>query len=210
MNTNALKMLTPDHLDRRTCLKGLSLGAGAVVLQPFVDSLAAEAAGKEPPLRIVFLMQGNGLWPHHVQPKGVDRHKADRLIDLPLADLELPDAISPLAPFKNRLGIIQKLSHKISGGGDHGKKYGALGCFHWRRGPLAQTVDHALASAQSSPIPVVGLGVMGSPEAVFYQQRIGVRSQEAAAHRVPTGDRLPITLRECSGRQRRQGFQLAE
>ena len=167
MKTNALNMLTPDHLDRRTCLKGLSLGAGAVVLQPFVDALAAEAAGKEPPLRIVFLMQGNGLWPHHIQPKGVDAGKGDRLIDLPLAGLELPDAISPLAPFKNRLGIIQKLSHKISGGGDHGKKYGALGCFNWRRGPLAQTIDHALASAQSSPIPVVGLGVQSSPDAVF-------------------------------------------
>ncbi|QDU96593.1 DUF1552 domain-containing protein [Lignipirellula cremea] len=166
MNTNVLNMLTPDDLDRRTCLKGISLGAGAVVLQPFVNALAAEAAGEAPPLRVVFLMQGNGLWPHHVQPKGVDRQQADRLIDLPLAELELPEPIAALEPFKNRLGIIQKLSHKISGGGDHGKHYGALGCFNWRRGPLAQTIDHAIAGAQPSVIPVVGLGVEGSPEAV--------------------------------------------
>lgn len=166
MNTNALKMLTPDDLDRRTCLKGLSLGAGAVVLQPFVDALAAEAAGEAPPLRVIFFMQGNGLWPHHVQPKGIDRHKADQLVDLPLADLELPEPIAPLEPFKNRLGIIQKLSHKISGGGDHGKKYGALGCFNWRRGAVAQTIDHAIAGAQSSVIPVLGLGMQPSPDAV--------------------------------------------
>ena len=166
MNTNALKMLTPNDLDRRTCLKGISLGAGAVVLQPFLNALAAEARGETPPLRVIFLMQGNGLWPHHVQPKGVDRHKADRLIDLPLADLELPEPIAALEPFKNRLGIIQKLSHKISGGGDHGKHYGALGCFNWRRGPLTQTIDHAIAGAQPSVIPVVGLGVQGAPEAI--------------------------------------------
>ncbi|MBM3348007.1 MAG: DUF1552 domain-containing protein, partial [Betaproteobacteria bacterium] len=120
-----------------------------------------------PPPRIIFLMQGNGLWPHHIQPKGIDKKKTDRLVDLPLADLELPDPISPLAPFKKRLGVIQNLSHKISGGGDHGKQYGALGCFNWRRGPLAQTIDNALAAARPGPIPVVGLGVTPSPETVF-------------------------------------------
>lgn len=160
-------VVTPHQLDRRTALKGVTLGAGAVVLQPFLDGLAAEARGQAPPLRVIFLMQGNGLWPHHIQPKGVEKGKGDRLVDLPLGELELPEAISPLTPFKNRLGIIQNLSHKISGGGDHGKHYGALGCFNWRRGPLAQTIDHALASARPSPIPVVGLGVTGSPEAVF-------------------------------------------
>ena len=167
MNTNTLNMLTPDQLDRRTVLKGVSLGAGGVVLQPFLNALAAEAAGETPPLRIIFLMQGNGLWRHHIQPKDVKGGKSDRLIDLPLADLELPEPLAPLAPFKNRLGIIQKLSHKISGGGDHGKQYGALGCFNWRRGPLGQTIDHAIAAARPSVIPVVGLGLQPSPEAVI-------------------------------------------
>ncbi|MBM3983382.1 MAG: DUF1552 domain-containing protein [Planctomycetes bacterium] len=152
--------------DRRNALKGVTLGAGAVVLQPFVNALAAEARGETPPPRIIFLMQGNGLWPHHIQPKGIDKKKTDRLVDLPLADLELPDPISPLAPFKKRLGIIQNLSHKISGGGDHGKQYGALGGFNWRRGPLAQTIDHALASARENVVPVVGLAVQPSAEAV--------------------------------------------
>ena len=165
--TNPPAMLTPDRLARRSVIKGLTLGAGTVLLQPFLSRLAAEARGEAPPPRIIFVMQGNGLWPHHIQPKGVPAGKGDRLIDLPLSELELPEPLAPLAPFKRRLGIIQKLSHKIAGGGDHGKHYGALGCFNWRRGPLAQTIDHALASAQSSPIPVVGLGIQPSPEAVF-------------------------------------------
>ncbi|QDU26593.1 hypothetical protein ETAA8_16730 [Anatilimnocola aggregata] len=163
---NALKLITPDQLKRRTVLKGVTLGAGAVVLQPFLNALAAEARGEAPPLRVVFVMNGNGLWPHHIQPKGVDRKKSDKLVDRPLSELELPEPIAALEPFKNRLGIIQKLSHKISGGGDHGKKYGALGCFNWRRDVAGQTIDHAIASARPSVIPVVGLGVSGSPAAV--------------------------------------------
>ncbi len=38
----ALKTVTPDQLDRRTALKGVTLGAGAVVLRPFLNALAAE------------------------------------------------------------------------------------------------------------------------------------------------------------------------
>jgi hypothetical protein len=159
-------MFSPTQLDRRTALKGVTLGAGAALLNPFLGRLAADGRGETPPPRIIFVMQGNGLWPHHIQPKGVDKKKAEGLVDRPLADLELPDAISPLEPFKKRLGVIQKLSHKISGGGDHGKQYGALGCFNWRRGPLAQTIDHALAATLTSPIPVVGLAVQPSAEAV--------------------------------------------
>jgi len=37
------KMVTPDKLDRRTALKGVSLGAGTVVLQAFVNGLAWNA-----------------------------------------------------------------------------------------------------------------------------------------------------------------------
>ncbi len=39
---SAPKMVPPDQLDRRTALKGVTLGAGAVVLRPFVGALAAE------------------------------------------------------------------------------------------------------------------------------------------------------------------------
>ncbi len=175
-----LQVVTPDQLDRRTALKGVTLGAGAVVLQPFLQRLAAEEAGQAPPKRFIFFLESNGLYPYHVQPKGVDRGKGDRLIDLPLADLELPEAVAPLAPFKKRLGIIQNLSHKISGGGDHGKGYGGLGCFNWRRGVAGQTIDHALASAQPSILPVLGLCVPPSADTVF------ANSVSASAPRRPT------------------------
>lgn len=73
MNTsNPLSMVTPDQIARRSVIKGLTLGAGAVVLQPFLNALAAEAAGKAPLPRIIFLVEANGLWPYHIQPKGAD------------------------------------------------------------------------------------------------------------------------------------------
>ncbi len=43
--SDAPRLLTPGALDRRTLVKGVSLRAGAVVLQPFLDSLAADAEG---------------------------------------------------------------------------------------------------------------------------------------------------------------------
>jgi hypothetical protein len=161
-------ILTPDRIDRRAVLKGVGLGAGAVVLQPFLNALAAQAAGQPAPPRIVFFMEQNGLYPYHVQPKGLDRSgKNAALIDRPLADLELPDPISPLAPFKDRIAIIQKLSHKVSGAGDHSKNFGGLGCYQWRKGPAGQTIDHAFAAAVPGIIPVVGLGVPARADSVF-------------------------------------------
>jgi len=179
---NPLKMVTRDQLDRRTVLKGVTLGAGAVVLQPFLQRLAAEQAGQAPPKRFIFFMESNGLYPHHVQPRNLPapRGGTARLIDQSLADLELNEAIAPLTPFKNRMALIQKLSHKISGGGDHGKGYGGLGCFNWRRGIAGQTIDHALGAAQQSIIPVLGLCVPPSAGAAF------ANSVSASAARRPT------------------------
>ena len=171
-----MNILNPNLITRRACLKGITLGAGAVVLQPFLNALAAEAAGKAPPLRIVFVIESNGLWQYHVQPKGAAAEKGDRdrLIDLPLKDLELPEPIAPLAPFKDRLAIVLGLSSKQAFP-NHGSGYGALGCYNARASqangghndPLAQTVDHALAGSLPGIIPVVGLGVHASPEACF-------------------------------------------
>ena len=168
-----MNILNPNLITRRACLKGITLGAGAVVLQPFLNALAAEAAGKVAP-RFIFLFESNGLWPGHITPKGVPAGKGDTLVDLPLKDMELPDPISPLAPLKDRMAIILGLSSKQAFP-NHGSGYGALGCYNARASqangghndPLAQTVDHALAGSLPGIIPVVGLGVHASPEACF-------------------------------------------
>jgi hypothetical protein len=98
----------------------------------------------------------------------------DQWLEASLADHELPEPISPLAPFKNRMTIIQGLSCKQAFP-NHGAGYGALGCYNARASqangghndPLAQTVDHALAGSLPGIIPVVGLGVHSNPETSF-------------------------------------------
>ena len=100
---------------RRSILKGLSLGAGASVLGPLLSRVAAQSEGRPLPLRFVFLLQSNGMNPAHILPSGVAPRKGDRTfgndatIEVPLADRELPDPIAELAPFKDRLTLIQGL-----------------------------------------------------------------------------------------------------
>ena len=176
MNTPALPMniLNPNLITRRSCLKGVTLGAGAVVLQPFLNALAAEARGEAPPLRIVFVFEANGLLRRHIQPKGVEtpRDGITSVVNRPLSELEIPEPIAPLTPFKNRMTILLGLSCK-NAAPNHGAGYGALGCYNAERDfstrsiPLAQTVDHALAGSLPGIIPVVGLGIHASPGLVF-------------------------------------------
>jgi hypothetical protein len=158
-------MVTPDRLDRRSVIKGISLGAGATVLQPFLQGLAAEAAGQAAPPRIIFFIENNGLWTHHLRPKGPDS-KGDQTIDLPLKDLELPEAIAALAPLKDRLTLLPGGISCVNAQPSHGASFGALGAFNPNVGsgkaPRRQTIDHAIAAANPSIIPVVGLGVSGS------------------------------------------------
>lgn len=166
--------------DRRTALKSVALGAGAVVLGPFLRSLEAQAAGQKPKPRVIFLLESNGLYPDHIQPtRKVEGHVADnrvqrrdgqlagvdQLVDVSLSDYELSETLSPLAPYRDRLTIIQGLSGADNPG--HGGSYSTLGCYNRQLGPIGQTVDCGLGEALSNVIPVVGLGVSPNPDVCF-------------------------------------------
>ncbi len=142
-------------IDRRSLLKGVTLGAGAFVLQPVLRSLAAEANGTAAPRRIVFFIEGNGMSPDHIQPVGLKspENGSDKLIDESLANYKLPDPIVALSPFKDRMTIIQGLSHKIAAGRGHSPEYGSLGCYSGAAGPIEQTIDAALAAKLPSVVP---------------------------------------------------------
>ena len=166
--------------DRRTALKSVTLGAGAVVLGPFLRSLEAQAAGQKPKPRVIFMLESNGLYPNHIQPTPkVEGHVADnrgqrrdgrlagvdQLVDVSLSDYELSETLSPLAPYRDRLTIIQGLSGADNPG--HGGSYSTLGCYNRKLGPIGQTVDCGLGEALSKVIPVVGLGVSPNPDVCF-------------------------------------------
>jgi hypothetical protein len=111
------------------------------------------------------MLESNGLFPHHVQPKTLAREKdgATRLVDTSLAGHELHEAMADLAPFQDRLTLLQGLSGRIcDGSGGHSTNYGVLGFYSGNAGPIAQTVDAALADCFPAPIPHVGLGIVKS------------------------------------------------
>lgn len=174
-------VIDPALIMRRDCLKGVSLGAGAVLLQPFLSALAAEDRGAAPPPRIVFVIEGNGLWEHHIRPPtlgnaGMWNSPADTLVDASLAGQPLPDPIAPLEAVKDRMSIVLGLSSRQAYP-NHGAGYGMLGCYNSRGGqatnatnnPFFQTVDHALAESLPGIVPVLGLGVHGNPDTTFAQ-----------------------------------------
>lgn len=111
------------NITRRTFFRGATLGAGTVLLAPFLNQLSA-APGSAKPKRFVFVIEGNGFSPMQAQPSTIPRAKhpygytnIDRLEDIPLAGHELSEATSPLKAFQDRLTIVQGMSGRICGGG---------------------------------------------------------------------------------------------
>lgn len=162
-------MLTGTSLPRRTFFRGATLGAGSVLLAPFLQRLEA-APGTPAPKRFVFVVEGNGFSPTQAQPRSIPRAKhpyghtnVDAIEDLPLAGHELSEATAPLQPWQDRLTVVQGLSGRICGGG-HSNNYGALGAYSGKAGVAGETIDLALARALPAIFPHIGLGISDRPE----------------------------------------------
>jgi hypothetical protein len=150
-------------------LKGLSLGAGGALLSPILQQVAAHAAGQAPlRQRFVFVVEGNGLPWHQITPANVrPKRESDRnqLVQLDLAEQELPTALKPVEKYKDRLTVINGLSGRVAGGG-HSNDFGALGVYNCSSGvgssgvPQAETIDVALAKKLGGIFPHVGLGMI--------------------------------------------------
>ena len=161
-------------LNRRDTLKGLTLGAGSLVLSPLLSKLQAYASGEMVrPRRFVFVVESNGVRPEQVAPSGIARkprpqqplNGPEALVDVPLADRDLPFSLAPLARWKDRVTIVQGLSGRICGGG-HSNNFQALGAFGAGRGNggesmaiLGETIDGALARHLGGIFPHIGLGI---------------------------------------------------
>jgi hypothetical protein len=164
-------------LSRRRFFRGLTLGAGGVLLEPFLRNaqvLAGElkppAPAAKTPLRFVFFIEGNGFNPAQAQPETIPRlkdahngNKRGDLLDVALAGHKLPSALEPLEPFKDRLTILQGLSGRVCGGG-HSNNFGALGVYSSKAGAAGETIDAAIAKARPGIFPLIGLGITDRKE----------------------------------------------
>jgi hypothetical protein len=152
-------------MPRRTFFRGATLGAGGVFFAPFLRQLeAATEASAAKPARILFFVQGNGMYPDQIQPEGIERPaEPGTLEDRPLAGHRFAESVAPLEPFADRMAFIHGLSGRVALG-NHGCGMGALGCFPSSKDAFAETIDAAMAKALPGIFFHSGLGVVTNPE----------------------------------------------
>lgn len=127
-------------LDRRRMLQAVATGAGAALGLPLAaQPLFASPDANSTPKRIIFFMQNQGFDPATCVPQGMKNSGS-------LAGVKLPDPISPLEPYKERLHIINGLHGKHATPA-HSAFFGALGGYRGGDGvpPSAATIDYELS-----------------------------------------------------------------
>ncbi|WP_145384342.1 DUF1552 domain-containing protein [Stieleria neptunia] len=133
-------------IHRRNMLQGIAAGVGAafapsILTERLLASPAASvpALGNSTPKRIVFFMQNQGFDPKTCIPSGMKNSGS-------LGKAKLPEPISPLEPYKDRLHIINGL-HGLHTSPSHSAFFGALGGYRGSDGvpPSAATIDYELS-----------------------------------------------------------------
>tara|TARA_B100000676_G_scaffold61748_1_gene61066 strand:+ start:1263 stop:2582 length:1320 start_codon:yes stop_codon:yes gene_type:complete len=127
-------------LNRRNILQGMAAGAGAVMsaaMDP--QKLMASPDSGRTTKRVIFFMQNQGFDPATCIPKGMTSSGS-------LAGVTLPEPISPLESYKDKLHIINGL-HGTHTSPSHSAFFGALGGYRGGDGvpPSAPTIDYELS-----------------------------------------------------------------
>lgn len=159
MKTNAI--------DRRTFFRGTTLGLGGLYFAPFLRDLEA-APSNVKPARVLFFVQGNGVYPTDIQPKGIERPKdPSTLEDIPLTGHAMSMSMQPLEPWTDRMTIIHGLSGRIARG-SHNSGFAALGCWPFGKKDYGETIDAALARKLDGIYRHVGIGVSNRGSTMTY------------------------------------------
>jgi hypothetical protein len=152
------------NTNRRQMLKGLSLGAGSMLLSPMIQRVMANAEGKERPPRFVFVLQSNGFDAVQACPESIPFQKyADRekFESIDLTQHKLPKGLAALEPLKSKTTIVQGLSGRCTGGG-HSTWGGSLGQYRISGANLSPqnvTIDYQLGQAVPGILPWIGVGM---------------------------------------------------
>ena len=154
-------------MKRRTFLRGTGLALGL----PWLESLAAAAAGKAP-VRMAFLYMPNGVNTPAWMPQGTGR------------DFILSPTLSPLAAVKDKITVVSNLWNAASKGGDghYVKEAAILTCATIKKTPGADlanatSVDQLAAqnvaqlSQGATPLPSLELGI--TPVAIGVDAVVG-------------------------------------
>ena len=92
------------HCQRRTFLKGLSLGSGAALISPMLQQMSLEAAGanrKQFPQRFVFVVKSSGIIADRIEPEFLQsKIKAGGYLNESLVKHPLADTLKPLVVWR--------------------------------------------------------------------------------------------------------------
>jgi hypothetical protein len=156
-------------LTRRTFFRGAALGLGGLYLAPFLrDLAAADGVPQSRPARVLFFVQGNGIYPAEIQPSGIERPRDPKTLeDRPLSDAQLAFSLEPLAPWQKQLTLLHGLSGRVARG-SHNSGFAALGCWPFNKKDYGETIDAALARQLGGIYPHVGLGASNDPSSMAY------------------------------------------
>jgi hypothetical protein len=186
--------MTPTQFDaRRSVLKGLALGAGAVALGPLITRVTAEAAGRAlGGKRVVFMVSGNGfnasLAPRDAYgPDGNKlggKNRASTPIDVPLT--KLAKTMTPLERHMDRVLIVDDTNAGVAGG--HWQAYAPMAVMRNNPGemPGGITVDTFLAQRMGADAPVPLLAVAG-----MNQKYLGAQYVQSIS---ALGENQPVTM----------------
>lgn len=153
------------------------MSGASAAMAPFLRSIQAEVEGREEelPKRFVFVVKSSGVEKFNLVPEGIDNHflgadgeklgnrsrKLGAAIDVSLKEHKLPEKLSALEDFKDRVTILQSLSGDTFRG-DHTSGFGALSCHFSERVAIAPSVDCLLGRHLSSgPYPMYGMALKG-------------------------------------------------
>jgi hypothetical protein len=127
-------------INRRNMLQGMAAGVGAAFGSTLIPNRVRAAAVKTgTPKRVIFFLQNQGFDPATCVPEGLDSSAS-------LADITLPEPISALEPYKDKINIVTGL-HGRHTSPSHSAFFGALGGYRGGIGvpPGAATIDHEIS-----------------------------------------------------------------
>jgi len=129
-------------INRRNVLQGMAAGValGSTSLGSTTLSKREKRGGRGgAPKRVIFFLQNQGFDPATCVPAGMKESGS-------LAGVELPEPISPLEPYKDKLHIINGL-HGQHTSPSHSAFFGALGGYRGGIGvpPAGATIDHVIS-----------------------------------------------------------------
>lgn len=160
-------MLSRDQIERRSLLKGVSLGAGGILLAPLAQKISAAAEGRATkPRRVIFFLFDNGFKDDGAAVIGTDL-VSDQTRQFSLEGHKLPLDIEPFAPFQDRMTLLHGM--RAHAAVDHGGYFAALtACEGNKWVPQAESIDAAIAKAFPGVFPLLGLGIAPPGPSVAY------------------------------------------